>query len=50
MEKLKTNVINIYPMFDTDGGTHKDLLIINLENISNIVVNLPFFEKEIDFV
>ena len=49
LDKLKINIINIYPMFDTDGGAHKDLLIINLEKISNIVVNLPFFEKEIDF-
>ena len=43
------NIINIYPIFDTDGGAHKDLLVIQVENEKNIVINLPFFEREIDF-
>ena len=37
--------IKIYPMFDTNGGTHKDILIFNYEK-NIILVNLPFFEIE----
>ena len=48
-DKLNNNAINIYPIFDTDGGAHKDLLVIQEEKGKNIVLNLPFFEKEIDF-
>jgi hypothetical protein len=32
-------------MFDTNGGTHKDILIFNYEK-NIILVNLPFFEIE----
>ena len=45
LNKINNN-INIYPFFDTDGGAHKDLLVIQIENGNNILVNLPFFEKE----
>ena len=48
LDKINNN-INIYPIFDTDGGAHKDLLVIQVENENNIVVNLPFFEKETEF-
>ena len=48
LDKVNDN-INIYPIFDTDGGAHKDLLVIQVENENNIVVNLPFFEKETEF-
>ena len=37
------NEIKIFPIFDTDGGTHNDLLVINHEK-NNISINLPFFE------
>ena len=37
--------IKIYPMFDENGGTHKDILIFNYEK-NIILVNLPFFEIE----
>ena len=39
------NVINIYPIFDTDGGTNKDVLVIQDEKGNNFIINLPFFEK-----
>jgi hypothetical protein len=45
----KINIINLYPLLDTDGGAHKDLLVIQIEKGNNIVLNLPFFEKEIEF-
>ena len=45
----KINIINLYPLLDTDGGAHKDLLVIQIEKGKNIVLNLPFFEKEIEF-
>ena len=38
-------LIKIIPIFDTNGGTHKDILIINFGK-NNISINLPFFEKE----
>ena len=50
LDKMNNCVINLYPMFDTDGGAHKDLLVIQIEKGNNIVVNLPFFEKQIDFI
>ena len=50
IDKSKDININIYPIFDTDGGAHKDLLVIQNENGNHIVINVPFFEKEIDFV
>ena len=37
------NEIKIFPIFDTNGGTHNDLLVINYAK-NNILVNLPFFE------
>ena len=50
----KTNdIINIYPLFNVDGGTGKDLIIVQTDkgyHIDYIAINLPFFEKEIDFV
>jgi len=39
------DIIKIIPLFDTNGGTHKDILIINCGK-NNILINLPFFEKE----
>ena len=45
LDKLNDNIISIYPIFDTDGGTNKDLLVIQDEKDNNVVVNLPFFEK-----
>ena len=50
LDKMNNCVINLYPMLDTDGGAHKDLLVIQIEKGNNIVVNLPFFEKQIDFI
>ena len=39
------DVIKIFPIFDTNGGTHKDTLaFINGKN--NILINLPFFDIE----
>ena len=42
--------INIYPLFNTDGGAGKDLIIIQTNKGYHVAINLPFFEKEIDFV
>ena len=39
------NLIKIFPIFDTNGGTHKDVLVFHNEK-NNILINLPFFEIE----
>ena len=39
------NIIKIFPIFDTNGGTHIDKLIIN-SGKNNVFINLPFFEKD----
>ena len=44
------NVINIYPLFNIDGGVGKDLIIIQTDKGYHIAINIPFFEKEIDFL
>ena len=49
LDKINSN-INIYPIFNTDGGTQKDVLVIQVDNESNFLVNVPFFEKEINFI
>ena len=41
----KVKAIKIFPIFDTNGGTHKDSLVFNYEK-NNILINLPFFEIE----
>ena len=39
------NIIKIFPIFDTNGGTHIDKLIIN-SGKNTVFINLPFFEKD----
>ena len=41
----KNEMIKIFPIFDTNGGTHKDILIIN-HSKGYLSLNLPFFEKD----
>ena len=43
IQNPNVNEVKFYPIFDTNGGTHKDLLIINCEK-NNAIINLPFFE------
>ena len=39
------DVIKIFPIFDTNGGTHKDTLAF-IYGKNNILINLPFFDIE----
>ena len=48
LDKINSS-INICPIFNTDGGTQKDILVIQVEDGSNFLINVPFFEKEINF-
>ena len=44
IQNQNVNEVIIYPIFDTNGGTHNDLLVINYGKNNNTVINLPFFD------
>ena len=44
IQNQNVNEVIIYPIFDTNGGTHNDLLVINYGKNNNTVFNLPFFD------
>ena len=44
IQNPNANEVKIYPIFDTNGGTHNDLLVINYGKNNNTVFNLPFFD------